>query len=100
MRRLPKTLLAFVILILSIPLVCRLFLAAFSPVRSTDAEESFLPIHSIAFCPDGRRVVTLNQGGPVRLWDMTTGKEISRFNSLRGHGRGCFPGWPFYCRNV
>jgi WD40 repeat protein len=78
MRRLWAVLGALIILISGIALVCLLFVVAYSPVHSAQTEESLLPIHAVAFCPDGRRVVTLNQGGPVRLWDLTTGKELSR----------------------
>jgi WD40 repeat protein len=37
-----------------------------------------------AFSPDGRQLVTGSQIGAVRLWDLSTGKEIGRFS---GHSR-------------
>jgi WD40 repeat protein len=36
--------------------------------------------NSVAFSPDGRRLVTSSNGkGAVRLWDVSTGQEIARF---------------------
>ena len=66
---------------------CVIFLAASSPAPSVEAdeEERLQPIHAVAFCPDGRRLVTLNQGGPLRAWDLATGKEVKRFK-LQGTG--------------
>jgi WD40 repeat protein len=42
-------------------------------------EEQFQPIHAVAFFPDGRRFVTMNHAGPVRIWDVKTGQELKRF---------------------
>ncbi|MHC4431030.1 MAG: protein kinase domain-containing protein [Planctomycetota bacterium] len=44
------------------------------PLRGTRA------LHSVAFSPDGRRLVTSSNGkGAVMLWDVSTGQEIARF---------------------
>ncbi len=37
------------------------------------------PIHSVAFSPDGRWVLTGSQDNSARLWDIATGREIRRF---------------------
>jgi WD40 repeat protein/serine/threonine protein kinase len=39
-------------------------------------------VHSVAYSPDGSRIVTGEKGGLVRVWDVKTGKE---FRSLSGH---------------
>jgi WD40 repeat protein len=36
-------------------------------------------IDTVAFHPDGRRVVTAEDFGPVRLWDLTTGKVVATY---------------------
>jgi WD40 repeat protein len=44
------------------------------PLRGTRA------LYSVAFSPDGRRLVTSSNGkGAVMLWDVSTGQEIARF---------------------
>jgi len=80
MRRLLTAFGTLGVLIVIIPLAFLLFTGTCSPVNSTRADEWLLRIQGVAFCPDGRRLVTLNQGGPVRLWDLKTGAELSRFN--------------------
>jgi len=42
---------------------------------------------SVAFSPDGRRVVTASLDDTARVWDSETGKELA---VLRGHTRGLF----------
>src|SRR5262249_51117188 len=32
-------------------------------------------VHAAAFSPDGRSIVTGGPGGPLRLWDLVTGKK-------------------------
>jgi WD40 repeat protein/serine/threonine protein kinase len=43
-----------------------------------------LPLHSIAFSPDGSRIVTSSSDNTLRLWDGHTGEALF---TLRGHGR-------------
>ena len=45
---------------------------------------------SVAFTPDGRRVVTTGCGHDhaVRVWDIATGKEACRFDGHEGHALG------------
>jgi WD40 repeat protein len=42
------------------------------------------PVLSVAFAPDGRRIISGGADTTVRLWDVQTGEEIKRFV---GHGR-------------
>jgi len=41
--------------------------------------------HSVHFCKDGQHVVSASSDNTVRIWNPTTGKQLS---TLRG-----FPGW-------
>jgi|GEM_PF-5513330 len=34
---------------------------------------------SVAFSPDGKKVITGTWGGTVRIWDAGSGKELQRF---------------------
>jgi len=42
------------------------------------------PINSVAFSPDGKQIVSGSDDNTVKLWDMTTGREIKTFS---GHSR-------------
>lgn len=41
-------------------------------------------VNFVAFCGDGKAVVSASDDSPLRLWEVETGKEIRQFN---GHGR-------------
>ena len=49
-----------------------------SQVVETPEEERFQPIHAVAFFPDRCRFATMNNAGPMRIWDVKTGKELKR----------------------
>jgi WD40 repeat protein len=42
------------------------------------------PITFVAFPPDGKTVLTASRDGTIRLWDLTSGKEIRRFDKPQG----------------
>jgi WD40 repeat protein len=77
MRRIWLTLGALALLMLGIAVVSAVVIMATWPTLSE--EEQFQPIHAVAFFPDGCRFATMNNAGPVRIWDVKTGKELKRF---------------------
>ncbi len=44
-------------------------------------------MHSTAFSPDGKRVVTASDDNTARIWDAESGKEIAVF---KGHTKSVF----------
>jgi WD40 repeat protein len=42
------------------------------------------PVYSVAFSPDGARVLTGSSDHPARLWDAATGQEIRAFKAHEG----------------
>ena len=83
MRRIWLTLGAFTLLMLGIAVVRLVVIMATWPTLSE--EEQFQPILAVAFFPDGCRFATLNNAGPVRIWDVRTGKELKRFEPGGGN---------------
>lgn len=73
------TLGALVLLMLGITVVSVVVIMVRWPAGTLSEEETFQPIHAVAFFPDGRRFASLNNAGPVRVWDVKTGKELKRF---------------------
>ena len=43
-------------------------------------EDSYIPILSVAFSPDGSRVVTGGSDGAVRIWSASSGAQLSALN--------------------
>lgn len=43
------------------------------------------PVYSVAFAPDGKRIVTGSFDRSVKLWDAATGKELRTFAGKAGH---------------
>jgi WD40 repeat protein len=48
------------------------------PVRGHTKE-----VRAVCFAPDGRTLVSTSEDGSMRLWDVTTGKELRRWESLQ-----------------
>jgi WD40 repeat protein len=42
-------------------------------------------IHSAAFSPDGRRIVSASQDSTVKVWDAETGMEVRTFSGHTGN---------------
>ena len=62
--------------------------ARYSRILIAQTRQEFLaenPIQTLAFSPDGRRLISGERGETVRLWDVASGKQIQ---TLDGHGRG------------
>jgi WD40 repeat protein len=47
--------------------------------RLQDSQRRVLKVYSIAFSPDGNEIASGNGDATVRLWEVTTGREISCF---------------------
>ncbi|MCX4586296.1 WD40 repeat domain-containing protein [Streptomyces sp. NBC_01481] len=53
-----------------------------SPLTLKDSATRFAT--SLVFTPDGRRLVTSNQGGVLNEWEVTTGKYLNRTDTHQG----------------
>lgn len=42
-------------------------------------------VHAVAYAPDGKRLVTGSRDGTIRIWDLSTGRELLTY---RGHADG------------
>ena len=80
MRIIWRTIAVFVCLMFAIAVIGVIIILAFWPKLSE--EETYLPVEAVAFLPDGRRFATLNMAGPVRIWDVKTGRELRRIRPL------------------
>jgi WD40 repeat protein len=40
-------------------------------------------VHSLAFTPDGKGLITAGQGEPARLWDVASGRMVRQFGDNR-----------------
>ena len=65
----------------------RAALDVFEEARAADAQETAMIGHtdrvrSVAYAPDGRRLVTASYDGTARIWDASTGRQL---RVLRGH---------------
>ncbi len=83
MRRICLTLGVLALIMLGIAVIRLVVITANWPTLS--AEETFQPIHAVAFLPDGCRFATMNNAGPVRIWDVKSGKELKRFKPDGGN---------------
>jgi len=45
-------------------------------------------VYEVAFTPDGKRVVSADKGGTIRLWDATTGEQLGTLEGHEGHVSG------------
>ena len=45
------------------------------------------PVWGVAYLPDGRRAVSVSSDRTMRVWDVRTGGELSRFGNLPGSGQ-------------
>ncbi len=82
-RRIWLILGALTLLMLGFAVVSVVVIMATWPTLSE--EEQFQPIHAVAFFPDSCRFATMNNAGPVRIWDVKTGKELKRFKPGGGN---------------
>src|SRR5262249_35123391 len=47
-----------------------------------------LSVNSVAFSPDGRTLATLDRNLIVKLWDVSTGRELRKLNEYTGVSTG------------
>jgi WD40 repeat protein len=63
---------------------CTLFLKDVAGGKSVQLGQTMMPIHAIAFSPDGKRLATAGSEGMIYLWDADTGQRTGEESPISG----------------